>query len=134
VHEVLANASDEKETDDYLARLLSDGIIQEEESEPLKQMVMEVLRHPELSRLLHQSGHSIIEKNIIDVNGRIQRPDRILIKDDSVVLLDYKFTLEQSDKHVEQILRYKDLLKQMGYADIQPYLFYAVRKELKMVG
>jgi len=134
VHEVLANASDEKETDDYLARLLSEGIIQEEESAPLKQMVMDVLQHPELSRLLHQSGHSIIEKNIIDVNGRIRRPDRILIKDDSVVLLDYKFTLEQSDKHVEQILRYKDLLKQMGYNHVQPYLFYATKKELKMVG
>jgi len=95
---------------------------------------MDVLQHPELSRLLHQSGHSIIEKNIIDVNGRIRRPDRILIKDDSVVLLDYKFTLEQSDKHVEQILRYKDLLKQMGYNHVQPYLFYATKKELKMVG
>ena len=95
---------------------------------------MDVLHHPELSRLLHQSGHSIIEKNIIDVNGRIRRPDRILIKDDSVVLLDYKFTLEQSDKHVEQILRYKDLLKQMGYNHVQPYLFYATKKELKMVG
>ncbi|HEX5151713.1 MAG TPA: UvrD-helicase domain-containing protein [Parafilimonas sp.] len=133
-HEVLANASDEKETDDYIARLLSEGVIREEESQPLKQSVMDVLQHPELSRLLHESGHSIIEKNIIDVNGRIQRPDRILIKDDSVVLLDYKFTLEQSDKHVEQILKYKNLLKQMGYNNVQPYLFYAVRKELKMVG
>lgn len=94
---------------------------------------MDVLQHPELSKLLHQSGHSIIERNIIDIHGRIQRPDRILIKDDSVLLLDYKFTLEQSDKHVEQVLKYKDLLHQMGYADVQPYLFYAVRKELKKV-
>ncbi len=133
-HEVLANASDEKETDDYLARLLLEGVIQQGELQPLKETVMDVLRHPGLSKLLHQSGHSIIEKNIIDVNGRIQRPDRILIKDDTVVLLDYKFTLEQSDKHVEQILKYKQLLKQMGYNDVQPYLFYAARKELKMVG
>ncbi len=133
-HEVLANVSDEQETDDYLSNLLTEGVIQEEELMPLKQSVMDVLQHPELSKLLHQSGHSIIEKNIIDVNGRIQRPDRILINDDSVVLLDYKFTLEQSDKHVEQVLKYKDLLKQMGYADVQPYLFYAVKKELKKVG
>lgn len=133
-HDVLANASNEDETNVYLEKLLSEGIIQEEEWQPLKQSVMDVLQHPELSKLLHQSGHSIIERNIIDINGRIQRPDRILIKDDSVLLLDYKFTLEQSDKHVEQILKYKDLLKQMGYVNVQPYLFYAVRKELKMVG
>jgi len=133
-HEVLANASNEKEVDDYITKLLTDGVIQQEELAALKQSVMDVLQHPELSKLLHQSGHSIIEKNIIDVNGRIQRPDRILINDDSVVLLDYKFTLEQSDKHIEQILKYKQLLKQMGYTDVQPYLFYAVRKELKMVG
>lgn len=133
-HEVLANASDEKEADDYLSRLLSEGIIQQEEFQPLKQAVTDVLQHPELSKLLHASGHSIIEKNIIDVNGRIQRPDRILIKDDSVVLLDYKFTLEQNDKHVEQVLKYKQLLKQMGYNDVQSYLFYAIKKELKTVG
>lgn len=132
-HDVLANASNEDETDEYLDKLLSEGVIQEEERQPLKQVVMDVLQHPELSKLLHQSGHNIIERNIIDVNGRIQRPDRILIKDDSVLLLDYKFTLEQSDKHVEQVLKYKDLLHQMGYADVQPYLFYAVRKELKKV-
>ncbi|MFT4152779.1 UvrD-helicase domain-containing protein [Parafilimonas sp.] len=133
-HEVLANASNEEETDNYIEKLLEEGVIQEEERAPLKQSVTDVLQHPELSKLLHQPGHSIIERNIIDVNGRTQRPDRILIKDDSVLLLDYKFTLEQSDKHVEQILKYKELLKQMGYANVQSYLFYAVRKELKMVG
>lgn len=133
-HEVLAHAADEQQTVDYLQQLLTNGIIQQEELEPLKQAVMDVLQHPDLSRLLRGSGHSIIERNIIDVNGRIQRPDRILVKEDSVVLLDYKFTIEQSEKHVAQILKYKDLLKQMGYVNVQPYLFYAVRKELKKVG
>ena len=94
---------------------------------------MEVLEHPELKAIFVQSTESIIEKNIIDVHGKLHRPDRILVNADSVTIVDYKFTLEQSDKHIEQILSYKELLGQMGFNNIKGYLFYAITKELKLV-
>lgn len=132
-HDVLAHASTEQEAEDYLEKLLSEGVIREAEKNDIKQLVMEVLQHPGISNLLHEPGHSIIEKDIIDNNGHIHRPDRIIIKKDSVLLIDYKFTQEHSPKHVEQILKYKKLLLEMGFTNVQPYLFYAEKNELKMV-
>jgi ATP-dependent exoDNAse (exonuclease V) beta subunit len=133
-HEVVANASNEQEAVSYLEKLLSEGVIQEAEIPEIKQLVMEALQHPELNRSLHQAGQSIIERDIIDTRGHVQRPDRIVIKEDGVLLLDYKFTQSESPKHVEQILKYRDLLLEMGYTNVQPYLFYAEKKELKKVG
>ncbi|MBS1744574.1 MAG: UvrD-helicase domain-containing protein [Bacteroidetes bacterium] len=133
-HEVLAHASNEKEAVNYLKKLLSEGVLQEAEMKEIQQAVMEVLQHPELNSLLHEPGQSIVEKDIIDTNGYVHRPDRIIIKKDGVVLIDYKFTHEQSPRHVEQILAYKKLLSEMGYNNVQPYIFYAEKKELKMVG
>ncbi|GAB3432619.1 UvrD-helicase domain-containing protein [Niabella aquatica] len=133
-HEILANASGEKEADRYLDKLLLDGTIKKEELPGLKQAVMDVLNDPQIISLFTEAQQHIVEKNIIDIHGKIQRPDRIIIARHRVVLLDYKFTLEQHISHREQILRYKDLLEQMGLKNINAYLFYATGKELKMVG
>lgn len=133
LHDVLANASNEKEVDNYLSKLLLEGDILQTEFDELKQSVLEVLNHNELKQILSQSTENLIEKSIIDTNGKLHRPDRILITDKEVIILDYKFTLEQSDKHIEQILNYKDLLTSMGYENIKSYLFYAIIGELKLV-
>lgn len=132
-HEVLANAANQKEVKSYLDELLLSGVIAEQEVETLHEEVMDVLNHPELKAIFDNSTESIIEKNIIDADGKLHRPDRILIDGEGVTILDYKFTLEQSDRHIEQILNYKELLSQMGFQKVKTYLFYAVTKELKLV-
>ncbi|GAB1462835.1 UvrD-helicase domain-containing protein [Pedobacter sp.] len=132
-HEVLANAANETEVEACLTEMLLSGAIAEDEFEDLKNGVMEVLSHPELKAILAQSTENIIEKNIIDANGKLHRPDRIVVHTDGVTIIDYKFTLEQTDQHIEQILNYKDLLTQMGFEKVKSYLFYAVKQELKEV-
>jgi len=133
LHDILANAGTEKEVDDYITNLVLQGIVKDDERLTLKESVMDVLNHADLKEIFNKATESITEKNIIDSQGKSHRPDRVLIHDDEVIILDYKFTLEQSGKHIEQVLKYKDLLSQMGYENIHAYLFYAVNKELKVV-
>lgn len=132
-HEILANASNEQEVIDFLDYMLLEGSIATEELEEFKTGVMEVLNHTELKALFERATEHIIEKNIIDEAGKLHRPDRIVVHSDGVAIVDYKFTLEESDKHIEQILNYKNLLSQMGYDKIDSYLFYALKGELKKV-
>ncbi|RZL44203.1 MAG: DNA helicase UvrD, partial [Pedobacter sp.] len=133
LHDILANASTEKEVDDYLTNLILEGIVPEDEKDTLKLKALEVLENSDLKAVLSKATGSITEKNIIDAKGKLHRPDRLLINAKEVIILDYKFTLEESEKHIDQVLRYKDLLSQMGYKNIHAYLFYAVNKELKAV-
>jgi len=132
-HEVLANATTKQEVEDCLKEMLISGIIAKDEFESLKEGVMEVLDHPELKAILAQSTENIIEKNIIDAEGKLHRPDRIVVHAEGVTIIDYKFTLEQTNQHIEQILNYKDLLAQMGFEKVKSFLFYAVTQELKEV-
>ncbi len=132
-HEILANATNEVEVVSSLNEMLTNGIIAEAEIEFLKDGVMEVLNHPELKAIFDRATENIIEKNIVDANGKLHRPDRILIDANGVTIIDYKFTLVQSDQHIEQILNYKILLQQMGYEKVSTYLFYAVTQQLKLV-
>jgi ATP-dependent helicase/nuclease subunit A len=133
LHDILASASTEKEVNDYSTNLVLQGIIKEEEKQKLIDSALEVLNNPELQNILGKASESIVEKNIIDASGKLHRPDRVLINADEVIILDYKFTLEESDKHIEQVNNYRTLLSEMGYQNIKTYLFYAVKGKLKLV-
>jgi len=133
LHDILASASTEKGVTDYAAGLVLQGIIKADEEEKLINSALEVLNHPELKEILNQATESINEKSIIDANGKLHRPDRVLINNDSVIILDYKFTLEENDKHIKQVDVYRNLLSEMGFKNIKTYLFYAVTGKLKLV-
>ena len=69
------------------------------------------------------------EKEIIK-NGKSYRPDRVLIKEDSTIVIDFK-TGKEDDKHLQQINQYADLLAELGYSNIEKVLIYL--EEIKVV-
>ncbi|MHA4893910.1 UvrD-helicase domain-containing protein [Pedobacter sp. PWIIR3] len=133
LHEILANASNEKQVNVVIDNLVIDGVIQEDERNGLTIEVLEVLNNSDLQQIFSRGKDNITEKSIIDVNGKMYRPDRVVITNEEVIILDYKFTIEQSEKHIEQVTTYKGLLLAMGYSNVKTYLFYAVSGTLKLV-
>ena len=67
------------------------------------------------------------EKEILLPNGKTYIPDRILFKNNEVVVLDYK-TGKIDISHKEQIVRYSDVLAEMGYTNISLFLIYTKLK------
>lgn len=133
LHEVLAMASSAEEVDDALRTLLLDGIFKAEEFPFLKAQALAVLQHTGLQEILGKSKQSLNERSIIDTKGKSYRPDKVLVNGNELIIIDYKFTQQESDKHIEQVAHYKALLMAMGYTDVKTYLFYAVSGQLKLV-
>jgi ATP-dependent helicase/nuclease subunit A len=133
LHEVLAAASSADVIDSVLQTLLLEGLFKEEELPFLKAQAIAVLQHEGLQEILRKSEQSLNERSIIDTKGKSYRPDKVLMNGDEVTIIDYKFTQQESDKHVEQVSHYKALLMAMGYTNVKTYLFYAVSGQLKLV-
>lgn len=133
LHDVLANANKPEELDLVLGDMLAAGIFKAEELEDLKVQAKAVLENRELQALLENSSKRLTEQTIIDSQGKSYRPDKVLINEKGLIIIDYKFTMEQSDKHIEQVDHYRSLLMEMGYKNVQTYLFYAVTGKLKQV-
>ena len=58
--------------------------------------------------------------------GKLQtrRPDRVMIKPDGrAVIVDFKFGREK-EEYMHQVQEYMDLLRKMGYAQIEGYIWY----------
>ena len=54
---------------------------------------------------------------------KTRRPDRVMIKEDKAIVVDYKFARE-NEEYDKQVRRYMQLLQQMGYTDVKGYLWY----------
>lgn len=60
-----------------------------------------------------------------DENGNVHapRPDRVMMRGDEAIVVDYKFGLPRPDYH-EQVRHYCQLLQQMGKQNVKGYLWY----------
>lgn len=64
-------------------------------------------------------------------HGELQtrRPDRVMIRDGRVIVVDFKFG-KHSEAYNEQVQGYMSLLRDMGYTDVEGYLWYVYKNEL----
>jgi ATP-dependent exoDNAse (exonuclease V) beta subunit len=64
------------------------------------------------------------EAAILSADGLEFRPDRVvLFPDGSVQVIDYKFG-QREEKYRNQVLRYVNLYKKMGYEKVEGYIWY----------
>lgn len=68
------------------------------------------------------------EATVILPGGAFRRPDRVMVCDDRVMVVDYKFG-EPSDRYRRQAASYRDMIRQMGHPDVRSYLWY-VEKDI----
>ena len=72
------------------------------------------------------AGDLEIERNevtVIDSDGEIYRPDRVVIDGGSVQIIDYKFG-RPSSEYEAQVRNYARLYREMGYSDVKSSLWY----------
>ena len=63
------------------------------------------------------------EASLIDTDGSVYRPDRVVVAGGQVQVIDYKFG-EHYKKYERQVARYMDMWRRMGYEKVSGYLWY----------
>ena len=70
------------------------------------------------------------ETQLIDTDGEVYRPDRVLLKDGKVTVIDYKFGEKKRSYH-RQVAHYADIYRRMGYSEITPIIWYVLTDEVE---
>ncbi len=60
---------------------------------------------------------------IIPASSQIRRPDRVMIKGDRAVVVDYKFGALNGERYRRQVAQYMELLTQMGYKRVEGWIW-----------
>ena len=63
------------------------------------------------------------EVEILDGDGLLHRPDRVVVSGSGAIVIDYKFG-EEKPSYRRQVARYKALLTSLGYAPVTGFLWY----------
>jgi ATP-dependent exoDNAse (exonuclease V) beta subunit len=132
VHEILAFVKDKSDVDLAVAKSLENGLITYDQEDRVLKTLKEIVNHPELN-VCFDGNHTVLnEQTIVQKEGRILKPDRIVfLENKEAYLLDYK-TGASNAKYRQQIQEYQDAIEDLGYKVLKKALVY-IGAEIEVV-
>jgi hypothetical protein len=128
MHELLSRVKTLDDIPKAVGHVCDRGLINNAQRGPLTDKVKLLLTSPKVREWFDGSSAVRTEATIILPSGAARRPDRVMISDRKLSVLDFKFG-EPSDEHVKQASDYRRLLEEMGYKEVKAWLWY-VEKDL----
>ena len=123
VHSILSSVISEGDVNNAITQAILSGMIAKAEEPVIREMLIQVVSHPQLSRCFSSSVQARTEAAILVPGGQTWRPDRVVFDRDEVIVLEYK-TGKQHPWHREQLQHYRTLLQDMGYRKVILFLVY----------
>ena len=125
LHECLAQIHYPKDKESVLDNLERNGLISVEMKSKLRKRVEELLNDEQLMPFFLEDWEVKNEQIILQESGESYVPDRLLIKNNKVKIIDYKTgSTSQMEKHKKQVDGYYKALKKMGFKEISKYIIY----------
>lgn len=130
MHSIFANIKTTADIDKVIKDYAERGLLSSTDisASQLRQMIDRRLQNT-LAASWFEPGWQIYNECTIlshdPVSGKMKenRPDRVLMRDGHVVVIDFKFG-SKKEQHITQVDLYMSLLRQMGWKDVCGYLWY----------
>ena len=132
VHEILASIHNAEEAEMKVEQCYQQGDISSAEKETIVDQLNQILANPEVIPWFETDWKVKAEIPIISSDASLKRPDRVLEKEDSAIIIDFKTGAEDSS-YKKQILEYRDLLMQMGFQNVDCFILYIAKNEVVKV-
>ncbi|MDX1908112.1 MAG: UvrD-helicase domain-containing protein [Bacteroidia bacterium] len=129
VHEALALVNTHDDIPAALTTLLQQGVIREAQLEPLQAVLTEVISLPDVAAWYDGSWTAYRERAILVRPGLTLRPDRVMVRGQEAIVVEYK-TGHPSPDHADQVQQYLSLMSQLGYTQVQGYVYYLNTRQL----
>ena len=124
IHDILSLIETFGDIDKAVRRIHLDGKMDLAKAEKMKAEITEILSDPEVKPWFDGTYRVVNERNVLTgVNG-VKRPDRIMIGDDKVVIIDYKSGEVESENYKYQLRSYMRELRNCGYPNVSGYIWY----------
>ena len=136
MHNLFSMVRTPKDVPSAIERLRMEGIIESGAHErQILKLTHWALNHPKVKEWFSGTWELYNECAILyRENGVLQtrRPDRVMIKDGEVIVVDFKFG-KPYPEYEAQVREYMDLLEDMGYDHVRGYIWYVFYNELEEI-
>ncbi|HNS16727.1 MAG TPA: UvrD-helicase domain-containing protein [Bacteroidales bacterium] len=131
VHRIFSSIITPADVPAITSSLLTSGLVTTDQKVQLEKMISGIISHPLIRDFFCGDLITKTETEILLPSGRSYRPDRLLLKDEKAIVIDYKTGLP-SEEHQKQLRFYGGLLHDMGYPAVEKYLIY-LNEEISLV-
>lgn len=132
IHNLLAKIETAEDIKPAIEDFAEQGLLKNEEVEPLSIEILELLKVEKVKPWFSGEGKIMNEKDILSKDGKLYRPDKVILYRDKTVVIDFK-TGEKQGKYANQITNYANLLSEMNYPNIEKYLLYTKDKSVERI-
>ena len=132
LHDILASVNVPEDLPQSVARAVDEGLLPAGEADNVTSMLSGALASV-AGRHWFDSGNTVFnELSIINTDGSVERPDRVVVREGETIVVDYKFG-EERKYYAWQVRRYMKLLRQMGYPRVKGYLWYVKNQKIEEI-
>jgi len=124
IHEILSLIETTNDLGNAVKRIGLEGKISSDESEKMISYLAGLLNDAEVKTWFDGTYRVVNERNILTGINGVKRPDRIMIGENGVVVVDYKSGDTESDKYKYQLRTYMHELTNCGFENVSGYIWY----------
>lgn len=122
IHDFLSKIETFPQTEEELAEIL-ENVDNTADRQILRSVLRKIMNDASLQPYFAPGVEVMNETTIMNCDGELRRPDRIVFLDDEVMVIDYK-TGKENEAYQQQLDEYCELLRQMGYNNVKSMLLY----------
>lgn len=133
LHDILADVTVASDLDSAVDGAVSAGVLSSEEAAQVRALLKERIASVASKGWFPEDGAGVLnETELMDTDGTLYRPDRVIRKDGRVIIVDYKFG-EHYPKYERQLRRYADIWRRIGYDVESAEIWYVHTGEIVKV-
>ena len=125
LHDILSGVKVPADLDGAVDAAVRDGRLDAAGGEAARALLRaRIAAHPEWFPAQTADGVQVVnEQDVFDAGGRVERPDRVVLRGGEAVIVDYKFGQEE-EGYRRQVRRYARLWHELGYEIRGSYIWY----------
>ena len=131
LHDILSEVVLPEDLEGAVRKAQNAGYLDKEEAKEAYELLSKRIAEVAGSGWFPDDRNAVLnETALIDTDGMIYRPDRVVISDGKVLIVDYKFG-EPDTGYRKQVERYAGIWRRMGYADVSASLWYVMSGDIE---
>ncbi len=128
MHRLFSGIESARDVAPMLEAIQKEGIIPESVRMELEKRILEMINQPGVKKWFSQGTDRVVfnERNLLCGEGKVMRPDRVIVENGQATVVDFKFGMVEREIHRKQVSGYMRQLLQLGYTGLEGYVWYVM--------
>lgn len=119
IHDLLAQVKNGIKVEELINSGIKSGLILYEEQGFYKEILESVYNNSQLEFLFNTDFHILNERSILTQDGKLYRPDRVMLSENDFIIVDYKYSNPEDvgesrlEKYKHQVTQYVDSMREI---------------------